>query len=235
MISISEETTSILHWLCRDYESAEFWKTQARKCYLETITHPNGDADSEKALVRFSKQMKTLLRYFRPTESFASVWESDRELVEGEKILQRKQAGSGAILLKQVPVPDYESGSIDWVYVADYFLRSASVPWPEFEAINTSRTAFNDSLAARESANEDRVRLDKEAVCLYLKEWSCDLLSTGVLLPKGVPECPTKDKWTGKGTERKSPREMFKLMKLTTTIANYSSLKLPLITLYKHQ
>ena len=120
--------SQVLHWMCRDFKSAEYWKAEARRFYLGTIIHPKGDADSEKARTLFANHIQTIFAYFQPLETETKLWNKGHTAIE-------------SVVVAPPDVPD----DVDWDWIADYFLMAASVEWPDFELLQTERDEYNNN------------------------------------------------------------------------------------------
>lgn len=186
---LSDAGGQVLHWMCRDYESSEFWKQEARSIYLATWS-PESGADSASALRILSSRLQKLLDFFGTKKSFASVWAKEGEETNGDDIVKSEIRGSGIVLLKKIPEPCLAIDKEDWIAIANYFLScGAGVSWEEYDRLNEKIVQFNNGISQRTDSNIERVKeFDKEWQVAYIATVQQNSSTENALFSESV--CP---------------------------------------------
>ena len=140
---------TILAWLCRDFATTERYKALARRFYLATVAHPDGNGDSEQARKDLAEYFASLFAEFSPKTVNADTWTKDFAAVESVAV-----------------TPAETIDETDWDWIADYFLLAAAVAWKEFEELNARRTGLNQSYADRASSNRERIEKNNKFIGL---------------------------------------------------------------------
>ncbi|MGL4944540.1 MAG: hypothetical protein ACRC46_15270 [Thermoguttaceae bacterium] len=147
-------TRVILNWLCRSYESTEFWKAEAERFALASIIGPNGEIDSERVRKDFAKFLREIFSSFAPKSLDELAW------VDGYNTPQPVH----------IPAPVFEVSEVNWDYLADYFLLCVHSTSSIVEEINSLRTEFNNKIKCRSDANIKRMEKYYIAMQLFFGE-----------------------------------------------------------------
>lgn len=137
-----DSTQAIMDWMCRDYESAEFWKSEARRFVLASLIDPNGEIDSERVRIDFAKYLGEIFSSFVPKSQDVLKW------MEGHNTPQSVH----------IPTPTFEISEVDWECLADYFLFCVHETSSVIEKINSLRTEFTNKIKSRSDANINRMK-----------------------------------------------------------------------------
>jgi hypothetical protein len=135
------KNSNVLSWLCRDYESCEKRKALARTFYLSTVKHPGGDGNSDNARNNLAEFLQSQFTEFQAKDITVDRWSK----------------GFTAIEKVEVPAPTLNE-TVNWNYIADYFLLAASVPWQEFDEMNEARQRWNQAYRDRIATNKERLQ-----------------------------------------------------------------------------
>jgi hypothetical protein len=222
---IKNQITELLHWMCRDFKTTEYWKSEARRFYLATIEHPFGDADSDLARKNFAQHIDFIFSQFIPQEVETSRWIENFSSVQ--KII--------------IPPPEIkESLELDWI--ADYFLLAAGVSWEEFEAINVQRAAWNQKLEMRSNSNQLRAKKRNQFIHYVfdpiIEQYDVDI--DNIIIETRKKHFPLLDEKTGLSRDEKKRSSLDKnilSLKVLPLKDNEPDAKitLPMITLYQHK
>jgi hypothetical protein len=60
--------------------------------------------------------------------------------------------------------------TVNWNYIADYFLLAAGVPWQEFDEMNEARQRWNQTYKDRIETNKERLKKHSDFVKYLIDE-----------------------------------------------------------------
>lgn len=152
-------TEQVLHWMCRDYDSAEHWKMVGKVFYLASVEPPFGDADSTTARQKFACHLQHIFEFLTPKPLHVQQWSKDFFGTE------------------EVSVPIPETDSVEWEFIADYFLLSVTSTSKEIEDMNSARKIYFMKQEGRLESNIKRAERHFEKIVNYMQ-------SQGISLPK---------------------------------------------------
>ena len=132
-------TEQVLHWLCRDYTTCEYWLSVADVFFVATIEQPTGDSDSELARTRLAKHLETIFQTFQPCTLAVRRWRKDCVEQETAEIL-----------------PPETLDGVDWEFIADYFLMHISADSDVLLRQNEGRVRVQNAKDSRLQANIKR-------------------------------------------------------------------------------
>ncbi|MGL4595767.1 MAG: hypothetical protein ACRC2T_10360 [Thermoguttaceae bacterium] len=120
MDSVFNDTDTILHWMCRDYESAEFWKATAKQFFVSAIVLQDWKTDSDFIRNKFTDFLKLLFYSFEPKETVIQKWVKESTIPQPHTVSK----------------PVFETHLIEWDRIADYFLLSVHQTSPVIDDVN---------------------------------------------------------------------------------------------------
>jgi len=175
------QSEQVLRWLCRDFDTTEKWKRQARSVFLKSM----GDS--------------TLARYYLADDirqEITGTAESPPPSVSSQE--------EEGFTLKAADRPKVTPPYVNWIWVADYFLLAAANEWDELDEENQKRRdAYRrtiDGWEARKKVSavrkylEGHPKADNEEVKAELKRSGSEIANIQISLARKVPydTCPGK-------------------------------------------